>query len=422
MSGEQIKPGYKRTEVGVIPEDWKVRCLGEMAVIRDGTHQTPKYQPSGVPFYSVEHVTSGDFENTKFISEQEHQFLTRSVQIEKGDILMTRIGSIGECKLIDWDVRASFYVSLALLKIKSASAEYIAQYTNYSAFKREAELHSLQHATPKKINLGPISSIKIALPASEEEQRAIATALSDVDVLLAKLDQLIAKKRDLKQATMQQLLTGQTRLPGFSGDWGVKRLGRFLEFQNNGTFARADLVNQGTVKYLHYGDIHGSPGVFLDASTNQMPFLPTEKARNLDRIQDGDLIFSDASEDYDGIGKSVEVKNLGEGLLVAGLHTIAVRFQKLVLADGFKAYLQFIPAFRNHLLRLASGTKVYATQRAHIASAELILPPIDEQTAIATVLSDMDAELASLEARRDKTRALKQGMMQELLTGRIRLI
>jgi type I restriction enzyme S subunit len=106
---------------------------------------------------------------------------------------------------------------------------------------------------------------------------------------------------------------------------------------------------------------------------------------------------------------------------VAGLHTIAARFEKSVLADGFKAYLQFCPAFRDHLRRLAAGTKVYATNRTHITSVEIQLPRIDEQTAIATVLSDMDAEIAALERRRDKTRAIKQGMMQQLLTGQTRL-
>jgi len=186
-----IPAGYKQTEVGVIPEDWDVRSIGELAIVRDGTHQTPKYQSCGVPFYSVEHVTSGDFENTKFISEQEHKFLTRSFKIEKGDILMTRIGSIGECKLIDWDVEASFYVSLALLRIRDASAEYIVQYSNSLAFKKELELNSLQHATPKKINLGPISNIKISVPSSLSEQRSIARTLSDLDVLITKLDELM---------------------------------------------------------------------------------------------------------------------------------------------------------------------------------------------------------------------------------------
>jgi type I restriction enzyme S subunit len=108
--------------------------------------------------------------------------------------------------------------------------------------------------------------------------------------------------------------------------------------------------------------------------------------------------------------------------LVSGQHTIAIRFDKAVLADGFKAYLQFLPAFTAHLRRLAAGTKVYATNRSHIASAEIKLPSIDEQIEIASILQGMDSELAVLETRLAKTRELKQGMMQELLTGKTRLV
>ena len=193
--------------------EWEVKRLGDVATIRDGTHQTPKYVASGIPFFSVEHVTSGDFKNTKFISEQEHRFLTRSFKIEKGDILMTRIGSIGDCKLIDWEVDASFYVSLALLKIKPGySAAYIAHYSKSRSFQREVELHSLQSAIPRKINLGPISNVKIELPPTITEQTAIAEVLSDMDAELTELERRRDKTRDLKQGMMQELLTGRTRL------------------------------------------------------------------------------------------------------------------------------------------------------------------------------------------------------------------
>ena len=134
------------------------------------------------------------------------------------------------------------------------------------------------------------------------------------------------------------------------------------------------------------------------------------------------MVFVDASEDLDGVGKSVEIVGVANTQFVAGLHTIAARFNAAILVNGFKAYLQFCPQFRQHLRRLAAGTKVYATNRRHITSVEIPLPSIAEQTAIASILSDMDAELTALEARRDKTRALKLGMMQELLTGRTRLV
>jgi len=134
------------------------------------------------------------------------------------------------------------------------------------------------------------------------------------------------------------------------------------------------------------------------------------------------VIFADTSEDIAGVCKSVELRGVGDIEVVSGLHTIAARFDKTVLADGFKGFLQHCPSFAKPLRRLAAGTKVYATNRTHVASAELRLPSLAEQTAIATVLSNMDAELAALEARRDKTHALKQAMMQELLTGRTRLV
>lgn len=264
-------------------------------------------------------------------------------------------------------------------------------------------------------------ALKIPLPPVKE-QRAIANALRNMDALLDGLDRLIAKKRIIKQTTMQQLLNGQNRLPGFSCEWEVKRLGDHLFFLKNGVNSRAELSCSEEIRYLHYGDIHGSSRVMLNPTSIEMPCLPRTKASHLDRLQDGDLIYADASEDIDGIGKSVEVQNISGVELVAGLHTIAIRFDKRVLADGFKSYIQFIPKFRTHLRQLAAGTKVYATNRAHIASAELRLPGIDEQKAISALLTDMDTEITALETRRTKIRALKQAMMQELLTGRTRLV
>lgn len=132
--------------------------------------------------------------------------------------------------------------------------------------------------------------------------------------------------------------------------------------------------------------------------------------------------MADASEDHAGIGKCVEIRGSQGREIVAGLHTILLRGDNALLADGFKGYLQFIPTMKAAMIRFATGISVYGLSKRNVASIELLLPKIDEQRAIAIVLSDIDAEIAALEARRDKTRALKQGMMQELLTGRIRLV
>ena len=130
----------------------------------------------------------------------------------------------------------------------------------------------------------------------------------------------------------------------------------------------------------------------------------------------------DASEDYEGVGKSIEILGVGDKKVVAGLHTFLLRGDKRELADGFKGYLQFIPLVKEDLRKLATGISVYGISKNHVRSIEIQLPSIEEQIAIADILSDMDAELAALEAKRDKTRDLKRGMMQELLTGRTRLM
>lgn len=216
---EQLIAKKRRLKGGIMqellrPKDgWVVKRLGEVADIRDGTHQTPKYVEGGVPFFSVENVTSGDFVNTKFISEEEHCFLTRSFKIEKGDILMTRIGSIGDCKFIDWDVDASFYVSLALLKIRRGySAAFVYHYSKTASFKKEVELNSLQSAIPKKINLGKIADIRIEIPDDPDEQSSVAAILSDMDAEIAALEAKLDKARQVKQGMMHDLLTGGIRL------------------------------------------------------------------------------------------------------------------------------------------------------------------------------------------------------------------
>lgn len=232
---------------------------------------------------------------------------------------------------------------------------------------------------------------------------------------------MAAKKQAIKQGMMQQLLSGRTRLPGFRAPWSKYRLGNHVTYLRSAPLSRAQLNDESPLRYLHYGDIHTTTRVKLDAASTPMPRAPITLTRSAGRLQPGDLIFADASEDTDGVGKSVEVLSVPPGGVVPGLHTIAARFDKSVLADGFKAYLQFIPTFRNGLLRLAAGTKVLATNRSYISSIVLHLPPVNEQRAIASILSDADAEVEILAVHLEKAQEMKQGMMQQLLTGRTRL-
>ncbi len=419
-----MRHGYKNSEVGIIPDDWEVARLGTLIRSTEYGSSYPSKPRGAVPVLRMGNLQGGRIDWSDLVFTDNELEIQR-YELRRGDVLFNRTNTIelvGKTSIYEGEHRAIF--AGYLIRVVTLPDRLDPRFLAYVMNTPVARRHGMQVLSvavgQANINAEKLKTYPIPNPPSVEEQRAIATALSDVDALLDGLDRLIAKKRDLKQATMQQLLTGQTRLPGFSGEWEVKRLGDYVTFLRNGVNSRAELLLEGRVKYLHYGDIHASMDAFLSPHT--LPGLPDAKAARLDRLRDGDVIFADASEDIAGVCKSVELRDAGDTEAVSGLHTIAARFDKTVLADGFKGFLQHSPSFATHLRRLAAGTKVYATNRAHIASVEMRLPSVAEQTAIAAVLSDMDAELAALEARRDKTRALKQGMMQELLTGRTRLV
>ncbi len=376
----------------------------------------------GVPVVKVRDIVDGRVEESDLLlAHPSVDDAYKRSRLIANDLLVTIRGTTGRVALVPSRLNgANITQDTARVRIKDGiDAAFLYFALQSEPLQHQIALHTIGQAV-KGINIRDVRTLAIELPEALVEQRAIAGALSDVDALLEGLTRLIAKKRDLRQAAMQQLLTGQTRLPGFRGEWETTRLGDHVTFLRNGVNARAELTEEGPVKYLHYGDVHACRGTTL--VPDGLPSLPSTKASGLDRLEDGDLILADASEDLAGVCKSVEIRGVGTGEVVSGLHTIAARFEKDVLADGFKAYLQFCPPFAGHLRRLAAGTKVYATNRAHVASVEMPLPAVDEQIAIAAVLSDMDAELSALEARLEKTRALKQAMMQELLTGRTRLV
>ena len=212
---QQLLTGKKRLldKNGVrFSGEWKVLPLGSLTKIYDGTHTTPNYQESGVPFYSVEHLTSNKFSRTKYISEDVYENENKRVKLERNDILMTRIGDIGTAKNLTWDVKASFYVSLALIKSsESFSSEFITQYINSHGFHAELWKRTIHVAFPKKINLGEIGNCLVAMPTIEEQQK-IASVLSAADQEIATLQRKLDCLKQEKKALMQQFLTGKRRL------------------------------------------------------------------------------------------------------------------------------------------------------------------------------------------------------------------
>lgn len=422
-ASDDVPPGYKRTEVGVIPDDWAVRKIRDLAQIRRGASPRPIADPewfdvkSDIGWLRISDVAR----EGKYIRTTDQSLSTpgvsRSRLVRPGSVIMSMAATVGRPAINHKTV--CIHDGFVAFDKPSLSPEFF-YYLLLAIEDKWAE----RGQTGSQINLNThlIGSTPVPLPEIPDEQRAIATALSGADALIESLDRLIAKKRAIKQATMQQLLTGQTRLPGFTGKWEKKRLGKHVTFLKTGTNSRSELSDHGSVAYLHYGDIHVGTSVRLNPNTVTMPRIEISKVRRLDQLEPGDLVFVDASEDLEGVGKCVEIAGVPTSGMVAGLHTIAARFDKAVLADGFKAYLQFCPVFIGTLRRLAAGTKVLATNRQHIANVEMYLPDVEEQEAIASVLSDMDAEVEALERRHEKACQIKQGMMQQLLTGRVRLI
>jgi type I restriction enzyme S subunit len=407
--------GYRVSEMGVIPNDWEVKPFGQMAEITMG--QSPpgiSYNRKGVGLPLI----NGPTEFTKK-HPVKIQWTTQPTSLCKdGDILLCVRGSSTGKMNISNDL---YCIGRGIASIR-AKLEVDPSFISFQLnFVIQKILILTTGSTFPNIDGKTIRNIEFPLPPIKE-QKTIAEVLSDVDSLITNLDQLIAKERNIKQAVMQQLLTGKQRLPGFSRDWRRNHIGGIFQFLSTANNPRSDLSEHGYIGYIHYGDIHGGTSPFLDCSKKTMPYIDLQKVKNLPLLEEGDLIIADASEDYEGIGKSVEITNINNKKIVAGLHTMLLRGNRSIIVDGFKGYLQYIPSLRSAMVRLATGISVYGISKNNLKNVEINLPSIDEQTAIAKVLSDMDAEIFTLEQQRDKIRALKQGMMQELLTGRIRLI
>jgi len=419
--------GYKQTEVGLIPEDWEIVSIINCCDYADYRGKTPPKTASGTFLVTAKNVRMGfiDYqESQEYVETALYDSIMRRGKPLIGDILITTEAPLGNVAQVD---REDIALAQRIIKYRPKNdalfTTYLKHYFLSERFQRILDDHS-SGSTAKGIKGSVLHQLPIVIPPLPE-QRAIATALSDVDALLAAQDKLIAKKRDIKQAAMQQLLTGKQRLPGFSGGWEVKTLGDLFTFSGGYSASRDQLSVEGHC-YLHYGDIHGSSKTSIDTEVDYQDIpkldIPLKQVSTKSLLKDGDVVFVDASEDDEGTSKHVVVVNKSNLPFISGLHTIVAKSKTDELAHEYRHYCFQTQAIRQQFLFYAVGTKVSGISKTNMPKLTLPVPSIPEQTAIAAVLSDMDADLAALEQQRDKTRAVKQGMMQELLTGRIRLV
>ena len=405
----EVRPGYKKTEVGVIPEDWNVKRLGEVGEALIGL----TYKPSDVRKHGMLVLRSSNIQND-VLAFDDNVFvdtdIPERIKVRSGDVLVcVRNGSrnlIGKTALLD--ERTLGMTFGAFMAVYRSPIGKLTSYLFQSEIlKRQINEHL--GATINQITNKSLNSFRVPVSPLDDERRAIATALSDVDALLNGLDRLIAKKRDLKQAAMQQLLTGQTRLPGFHGEWEVKRIDDIAlpVSEKNTDGMRLPVLTCSK----HFG--------FMDSLSffkNQVFSHDLSTYKIIRR----DEIGYPANHIEEG---SIGLQDMYDIALVSPIYVV------------FRVTEHVNSVFLHRLLKLGSYRQRFNTATTSsidrrgslrwpdFSEVTVKLPPTKiEQIAISTVVVDMERELAVLEARRDKTRDLKQGMMQELLTGRTRLI
>ncbi|MCG9081276.1 restriction endonuclease subunit S [Laribacter hongkongensis] len=418
-----VRAGYKQTEVGVIPADWSVMPFGQLFAFTNGVNADKTAYGKGFRFINVlepisySHIYGPEIPGRVQVSGA----VALAYSVKPGDIVFNRTSEtdseLGLAAVYLGDEQVVF--GGFVIRGRPVDDDLDPRYAGYalrSEVIRSQIIPMGQGAVRANIGQQNLRQVLAVVPP-KSEQRAIATALSDADALLDGLTRLIAKKRDLKHATMQQLLTGHTRLPGFSGEWKVNRLGDTAVLK-----ARIGWQGLTTAEYLEAGDFYLVTGTdFQDGYIDwkHCHFVDECRYKQDKYIQ---LRPHDILVTKDGtIGKVALVPYLpGSATLNSGVFVIRP------LADAFDPeffyYLLCSRAFKDFLDQLCAGSTIsHLYQKDFVSFIYRTPPTLEEQTAIAAALSDMDAELAALEARFTKTRALKQAMMSELLTGKTRL-
>jgi type I restriction enzyme S subunit len=411
VMSKDVPVGYKLTEVGMIPEDWEVKRIKEIAPLQRGFDLPVSTQKAGkYPVVYSNGITS--FHNS---------FTTKAPGVVTG-----RSGTLGKVHYVENDYWAH-NTTLWVTNFFSNYPLYI--YYLYSSLKLER--FGSGSGVPT-LNRNDVHDYFVAIPQSTE-QEAIALVLSDTDALITSLDKLIAKKRDIKQAAMQQLLTGKQRLEGFgdsSGkfkqteiglipeDWQSITLGEIFTLKNGYSFSSEFFSDRGEV-VLTPGNFRLNGGLYFD-ERNTKRYSGIYPKSMIFSNNDLLIVMTDLTPECNLLGKPAFV-NSNEVIL----HNQRIGKVVLKVRDSDTKYLYYVllsSRYLNQIRNLATGSTVRHTSPKSIYSVSIAFPyATNEQQAIAKVLSDMDSEISALEQRRDKTKALKQAMMQELLTGRIRL-
>lgn len=439
LSMVEMKSGYKMSEVGVIPEDWEVKTLGKLACIngrigfRGYTVKDLVRKGEGAIAIGGKHISKNflDLSDAEYISWKKY-YESPEIMVKQGDIVLAQRGTLGKSALIKSDIGpATINPSLVLInKIKCNNLYLIYNIQSSSVTDYILQINS-QTSIPM-ISQKQIEGIKIAIAKLDSEQTAIATALSDVDSLISALTKKIEKKKAIKQGLMQQLLTGKKRLPGYEKnresvqtewgaipkDWKTLSIGKCCSIK-----ARIGWQGLKKSEYQSSGEYVLVTGTdFLNGRIDWKSCVYVSKKRyeqdsNIQIVKHDILITKDGT-----IGKVAFLDDVPcLGTLNSGIFVVRSHSEELDQSYLSKIFKSFI--FDAFLESLVAGSTINHLYQKDFVHFNFPVPPtISEQTAIANILSDCDSEIAALEEKRDKYKEIKQGMMQQLLTGKIRLI
>ena len=283
------------------------------------------------------------------------------------------------------------------------------------------------------INIKNIQNYHFLLPQFCEQQK-IASILSRVDALIETTQECIEKTQKLKNGLLQTLLKKGVNHKKFKKiktqfnsyeviphEWQIKKIGDIFKFLITGTNPRVDLDNESNIKYIHYGDIHVKWNTVLDCDISNIPCINQNKIKKIDFLKEGDLIMADVSEDYEGMGASISLKNVKGRKIVSGLHTFALRNIDDQVSNDFIAYLTSFSFIKKQIIKYTTGTSVYGISKNNFKKIEILCMSLTEQQKIASILSEVDAYIQSNQQYKEKLIKLKKGLMQKLLTGQIRV-
>lgn len=412
-----VETEFVLSEVGKLPADWATVCLGEITTLMTNgfvgtatSHYTQR--DDGVLYvqgYNVEE-NCFNFRGIKYVTPEFHREHMRSC-LREGDLLTIQTGDVGLTAIVPKNLAGANCHALIISRFDQGriAPKFVSYYLNSPPGRSRLQLIETG-TTMKHLNVGDMLQFKIPLPPSRVEQEGIAEMLTDADTLIESLEQLLAKKRQIKQGAMQELLTGQRRLPGFAGEWTSKTLSHLASIQRGASPRPIDnpiwFDEDSSVGWVRISDVTQA-GIYLKSTTQRLSALGVQHSRPVPK---GSLIMSICAT----VGRPVITT------IDTCIHDGFVVFDRLQADQAFVYYV--LRSIEENWSRQGQTGSQMNLNTGLINSTVIAMPPTtEEQTAIATILSDMDTEITALEARLTKARHLKQGMAQALLTGRIRL-